>query len=293
MHSYNQLTIGDLMSDRPTFLTVTYSDSGLTTMGHEKKMIREKDVKFDNEDGILELTDVRIVWYKKPKKSRFGGLGGLGAVAGAIAGAVAADVIGSSIGGIGGRAIRRAGHAMANAAIGAAVYSWTAEQFYNKGPNGETESLAVPLIAISNAQQSGKNLVIELASGGTMIFSFKQPKVIPALIANIRSAQDEGKCPYCGASAKNAAQCPNCGAQLGGSGVIDAPSESPVGDMPTGSVHITVHEEGGVRKATVRSADGEMHVEVHEGSGSFYCPNCGQQLAAGSRFCNKCGYKVA
>ena len=59
------------MTDRPHFLSVSYSDRGLTTMDYEKKMVREKDVKFDGEDGSLEVTDVRIVWYKKP--SRMGG----------------------------------------------------------------------------------------------------------------------------------------------------------------------------------------------------------------------------
>jgi len=61
------------LGERPGFLTVTYSGSGLTTMNYEKKMIREKDVKFDGEDGSLELTDVRIVWIKKP--SKWGGMG--------------------------------------------------------------------------------------------------------------------------------------------------------------------------------------------------------------------------
>ena len=56
------------MSDRPQFLNVSFTDSGLTTMNHEKKMVREKDVKFDGEDGSIELTDVRLVWIKAPKK---------------------------------------------------------------------------------------------------------------------------------------------------------------------------------------------------------------------------------
>ena len=56
------------MSGRPGFLTVTYTDRGLQAMGHERKMVREKDVKFEKEDGSLEVTDVRIVWIKKPSK---------------------------------------------------------------------------------------------------------------------------------------------------------------------------------------------------------------------------------
>ncbi len=280
------------MSGRPGFLAVAFTDSGLTPLAYEKKMVREKDVKFDKEDGILELTDVRLVWYKKPKKSRFGGLGKIGAVAGAIAGAAVLDAIGSEMGGIGGRAVRRAGYAMADAAIGAAIYSWTAEQFYNKGPNGETESIAIPLVAIGNAQQSGRNLVIELNSGGTMIFEFKQQKVIPALIANIRASADAGKCPYCGTPAKNAAQCPNCGAPLGGSGTAPPAHGGGGASIPTGSAHVTVDEDGNVTHATIRGPDGEVHIDVSQ-SGGITCPNCGSSLPAGSKFCNKCGYKIA
>ena len=73
------------MSERPAFLSVSYSGSGLDTMSHEKRMVREKDVKFDGEDGSLELTDIRLVWYKKP--SKWGSLKKVGAVAGAFAGA--------------------------------------------------------------------------------------------------------------------------------------------------------------------------------------------------------------
>lgn len=252
------------MTDRPQFLTVTYSGSGLNTMGHEKKMVREKDVKFDGEDGSFELTDVRLVWIKAP--SKWGGMKKFGALAGAIAGAAVLEGIGRDVGGIGGRAIRGIGRGLAYGAVGAAVSSWTSDSFYNKDANGNTESLAIPIVAIGQVAQSGNTLIVELKSGGDMRFEFKQKKVIPSVMANISSAQSEGKCPYCGTSARGANQCPKCGAPIegGGSGSEDG------GGRPTGSVTISVSTDGG---------------------GGF-CPNCGKPYPQGAKFCGGCGQRI-
>jgi hypothetical protein len=236
------------MSGRPAFLTVSFSGDKLDTLGYEKKMIREKDVKFDNEDGSIELTDIRIVWMKKP--SRWGGLKKVGAVAGALAAAAAVDAVGDSVGGFAGRAISRTGRRMGYMAVGAAISSWTMDSYYNKDKNGNTESIALPLVAISQAAQSGDRLICELKSGGNMEFRFKQKKVIPSIIANITSAQNKGKCPFCGASAGNASTCPNCNAPL----------------------------EGGGGSAGADSS----------GGGKF-CTNCGQPAPADGKFCGKCG----
>ncbi|TFF91370.1 zinc ribbon domain-containing protein [Candidatus Thorarchaeota archaeon] len=204
------------MADRPVFLTVSYGDKGLSTMKHEQKMIREDDVKFDGEDGILECTDVRLVWYKKP--SRWGKVKKFGGLAGAIAGAAILDGVGRQMGGIGGRAVRGIGRGIGYAAVGTAISSWTRDSFYNKDEDGNTESIALPMIAMSNVAQSGKKLVVELKSGGNMIFEFKQKKVIPSVLANVKQAQNQGKCPFCGANAGNAVKCPNCGAPITGGG---------------------------------------------------------------------------
>ncbi|NWF96267.1 MAG: zinc ribbon domain-containing protein [Candidatus Thorarchaeota archaeon] len=292
------------MSDRPGFLTVSYGGSGLQTMGYEKRMIRENDVKFDNEDGSFELTDVRLVWYRKPGAAKGGKLKKFGALAGAIAGAAVLDSVGSRIGGIGGSAIRGVGRGIAGAAVYSAFTSWTAENFYNVDPNGNTESLAVPIVAISNAAQSGSNLVVELKSGGTMSFSFKQSKVIPSVIANITQAQTVGKCPYCGANAGRAARCPKCGASI---------------DAGGGEAHVHEQEDEGPESATLRYSGGagrgdpdsvtisfgrtgrggqpdSMTIQVDQpagakGSGKF-CMNCGSPLPAGAKFCNNCGQRV-
>jgi len=240
------------MTDRPGFLTVTYGGSGLQTMDHERKMVREEDVKFDGEDGSLELTDVRIVWYKAPKKSS--GWKKFGALAGAVAGAALLEGAGREIGGIGGHALRRVGRGIGYAAVGTAVTSWTRDSYYNKDDKGNTDSIALPLVAITQATQSGNKLIVELKAGGNMQFEFKQKKVIPGVVANVNTQKDDGKCPYCGTGAGNAAACPKCGAPLGGSGGGAAPSG------------------GG-------------------GNGGF-CSNCGQQYPAGAKFCNGCGHKV-
>ena len=218
-------------------------------MGHEKKMVREKEVKFDKEDGSLELTDIRIVWIKKP--SRFGGLKKFGAVAGAIAASAAVGMIGDSIGGSAGRAVSRAGRHMGYAAVGMAITSWTMDSYYNKDKDGNTESIALPLLAISQATQSGNRLIVELKSGGNMDFRFKQKKVIPSIIANITTAQQDGKCPYCGTNAGNVSACPKCGAPIEGGGGGPGPAAS-------------------------------------TGGGNF-CTNCGQPVAAGTKFCGSCG----
>ena len=240
------------MSDRPIFLSVTHSGSGLQTLDYETKQVREEDVKFDGEDGSLELTDVRLVWYKAPKKSS--GWKKFGALAGAVAGAALLEGAGREMGGIGGHALRRVGRGLGYAAIGTAVTSWTRDSYYNKDDKGNTDSIALPLVAITQATQSGNRLVVELKAGGNMQFEFKQQKVIPGVIANVNTAQDDGKCPYCGTGAGNAATCPKCSAPLGGSGGGQAAS-------------------GG-------------------GGGSGYCSNCGQQYPAGAKFCNGCGSKV-
>jgi hypothetical protein len=248
------------MSDRPQFLTVSYTDRGLSTMGHERKMVREKDVKFDGEDGSIELTDIRLVWIKKP--SRWGAAKKFGALAGAVAGAAILEGVGREMGGIGGRAVRSIGRGMGYAAIGVAISSWTQDSFYNKDASGNTESLAIPLLAISQAAQSGNDLIVDLASGGNMRFSFKQKKVIPSIMANITSAQNEGKCPYCGAgNSAGANACSKCGAPLAGGG--------------------GGHDEGHTESVTISTG----------GAGGF-CTNCGQQFPAGAKFCGSCGQKV-
>ena len=234
---------------------VTHGGSGLQTMDHERKMVREKDVKFDGEDGSLEVTDVRLVWYKAPKKSS--GWKKFGAIAGAVAGAALLDGAGRQMGGIGGRALRSVGRGIGYAAVGTAITSWTRDSYYNKDADGNTESIALPLMAITQATQSRKKLIVELKAGGNMQFEFKQDKVIPGVVANVNSAQDQGKCPYCGTGAGNAVSCPKCGAPLGGTG---------------GGGHAASHGGGG--------------------GGGGYCSNCGQQYPAGAKFCNGCGHKV-
>ena len=236
---------------------VTHGGSGLQTMDHERKMVREKDVKFDGEDGSLEVTDVRLVWYKAPKKSS--GWKKFGAIAGAVAGAALLEGAGRQMGGIGGHALRRVGRGIGYAAVGTAITSWTRDSYYNKDADGNTESIALPLMAISQATQSRKKLIVELKAGGNMQFEFKQDKVIPGVVANVNSAQDQGKCPYCGTGAGNAVSCPKCGAPLGGTG---------------GGGHAASHGGGG------------------GGGGGGYCSNCGQQYPAGAKFCNGCGHKV-
>jgi hypothetical protein len=109
-------------------------------MGHEKKMVREKDVKFDGEDGSIELTDIRLVWIKKP--SRWGSAKKFGALAGAVAGAALLEGVGREMGGIGGRAVRSLGRGMGYAAVGVAISSWTQDSFYNKDKDGNTERMA-------------------------------------------------------------------------------------------------------------------------------------------------------
>jgi len=290
------------MSDRPGFLMVTHGGSGLQTMDHERKMVREKDVKFDGEDGSLELTDVRLVWYKAPKKKS--GWKKFGALAGAVAGAALLEGAGRQMGGIGGHALRSVGRGLGYAAVGTAVSSWTRDSYYNKDDQGNTESIALPLIAITQATQSGKKLVVELKAGGNMQFEFKQDKVIPSVVANVNSAQDQGKCPYCGTGAGNAVSCPKCGAPLGGSG-------------ESGGGHAASHSGGGggttfdIRGAQGAGRGGSMRITYGEdadgdgqpdsvqvdyggsgGDGGGFCSNCGQAYPAGAKFCNGCGHKV-
>ncbi|MFW9963458.1 MAG: zinc ribbon domain-containing protein [Candidatus Sifarchaeia archaeon] len=250
------------MTDRPQFLTVSYSDSGLSTMSYERKMVREKDVKFDGEDGSLEVTDVRLVWYKKPSG---GGWKKWGALAGAVAGAALLEGAGRQMGGIGGHVTRSLARGITYAAVGTAISSWTADSYYNKDKDGNTESLALPLIVISQASQSGERLIVELRSGGTMEFHFKQKKVIPSILANVVSAQEQGKCPYCGTNAGNVPSCPNCG------GII----------------------EGGAGGAQVYEDSG-AHVGADDfgGAQAGFCRNCGTPYPQGARFCNSCGQRL-
>lgn len=274
-------------------------------MDYEKKMVRENDVKFDGEDGSLELTDVRVVWYKAPKKQS--GLKKFGALAGAIAGAAILEGAGRQIGGIGGHAIRSVGRGIGYAAVGSAVASWTSDNFYNKDANGNTESIALPLMAITQATQSGNKLIVELKAGGNMQFEFKQNKVIPSVVANINVAHDAGKCPYCGSKAGNVAECPKCGAPLGGTGGPSRDAEVSTSRGGGGPAHIDVRGAGGpggsMRITYSEDADGDgrpdsvqvdysgMGGEGGSGAGG-YCSNCGQPYPAGAKFCNGCGHRV-
>ena len=78
------------------------------------------------------------------------------------------------MGGVGRHVTRSLARGITYAAVGTAISSWTADSYYNKDEKGNTESMALPLIAISNASQSGDRLIVELKSGGSMDFKFKQ-----------------------------------------------------------------------------------------------------------------------
>jgi hypothetical protein len=274
-------------------------------MDYEKKMVLEKDVKFDGEDGSLELTDVRLVWYKAPKKQS--GWKKFGAIAGAVAGAALLEGAGRQMGGIGGSLLRSAGRGIGYAAVGTAIASWTSDSFYNKDANGNTESIALPLMAISQATQSGNRLIVDLKAGGNMQFEFKQSKVIPSVVANVNTAQDQGKCPYCGTRAGNAVSCPNCGGALGGSaGGGDAHVSSGHGAGGTGAIDVRSTGGGGsgsMRITYSEDADGDGRpdsVQIdYSGMGGpggevgGYCNNCGQPYPVGAKFCNGCGHKLS
>jgi hypothetical protein len=256
-------------------------------MGHERKMIREKDVKFDGEDGSLEVTDVRIVWYKKP--SRWGSAKKFGAIAGAVAGAALLEGAGRQMGGIGRSVTRSLARGITFAAVGTAISSWTADSFYNKDKDGNTESLALPVLAISQATQSGNRLIVELKSGGAMEFQFKQKRVIPSVIANVSSAQQQGKCPYCGANAGNVSKCPNCGGVIEGGGGGASSQEA---GGPGGAGSMTIHYQD-------RDGDGRPDSVTVTGAGApgdaqgGFCMNCGTPYPQGAKFCNNCGQRVS
>ena len=277
-------------------------------MDYERKMVLAKDVKFAGEDGSLELTDVRLVWYKAPKKQ--GGLKKFGALAGAVAGAALLEGAGRQLGGIGGSLVRSAGRGIGYAAVGTAVSRWTSDSFYNKDAKGNTESIAVPLLAIAQATQSGNKLIVELKAGGNMQFDFKENKVIPSIVANVDTAQDQGKCPYCGAGAGNVSACPRCGAALGGSGQPKSdeggathvstgrgsgrPTHIDIGPAGgSGSMRITYSvdngEDGGPKSVDV-DYSGDMESSGKGGGG--FCSNCGQPYPVGAKFCNGCGHKL-
>lgn len=291
---------------------VSQSGSGLQTMDYERKMVLAKDVKFAGEDGSLELTDVRLVWYKAPKKTS--GLKKFGAIAGAVAGAALLEGAGRQLGGIGGSLVRGAGRGLGYVAVGTAVSRWTSDSFYNKDAKGNTESIAVPLLAIAQATQSGNKLIVELKAGGNMQFEFKENKMIPSIVANVDTAQDQGKCPYCGAGAGNVSACPRCGAALGGSGQTSSgeagaahvstsggsgrPTHIDIGPAGggggSGSMRITYsvdNDESGEPKSVDIDYSGDK-ASSGKGAGG-YCPNCGQPYPVGARFCNACGQKLS
>lgn len=171
------------------------------------------------------------------------------------------------MGGVGRHVTRSLARGITYAAVGTAISSWTRDSYYNKDENGNTESMALPVIAISQVTQSGNKLIVELKSGGDMQFHFKQKKVITSIIANITSAQDAGKCPYCGTNAGNVASCPKCGGVIEGGGGSGAASGG-----------------GGVESVTIQTGGGS--------GAAGYCHNCGKAYPAGARFCGGCGQQV-
>ena len=146
-----------------------------------------------------------------------------------------------------------------------------------------------------------------------MQFEFKQKNVIPSVVANVNTAQDQGKCPYCGTGAGNAVSCPKCGAPLGGSGEGASSGGGGAAHVTAtrgggGTGHIDVRSAGAGGSGSMRityseDADGDGRpdsVQIDysgmEGAGGGdvggYCSNCGQPYPPGAKFCNGCGHKV-
>ncbi len=272
------------MSDRPVFLNVNLQNGNLQTLNYEHEITRVKDVKLEGEKekGMLVLTDIRLVWFKTQKKKGFGGLLKKAAViGGAIAAGAILEGIGDSVGGIGGRALRHAGRGIIYGGVTAGVASIVRDQMYNMGPDGKPESVSIPLGAINDVSKSGNKLIVTLSNMETISFEFGNKKFIDQFLFNIKSAQDEGKCPYCGYSIPpGSTTCPQCGAPAPPS----VANKAPRGGAPTGGAPAM----GGGGGAAIDLSSAASTIFNMQNIPQIKCPHCGKATPVGEH-CVHCG----
>ncbi len=271
------------MSERPVFLNVNLQNGNFQTLNYEREVTRVNDVKLEGEKekGLLVLTDIRLVWFKTEKKKK--GFGGFLKKAAMIGGAIAAGAIlegvGDSVGGIGGRVIRNAGRSIAYGGVTAGITSIVRDQMFNMGPDGRPESVSIPLGSINDVSKSGNKLIITLSNMETISFEFDNKKFIDQFLLNIKSAQDEGKCPYCGyAIPPGSTTCPQCGAPAPPSVANKAPRG---GAAPTGAAPM-----GGGAPVDLSSAASAIF--NMQNIPQIKCPTCGQLTPVGEH-CVHCG----
>jgi len=265
------------------FMNVAIQDGRFVPLAHEQVATSIDDVKFEGNDGHLVVTDVRVVWYKKPKKKRGGLLGGFAkALAVGVAGAAASSALrthGGVVGDIVGRGVETAADATATAIVFDTLAS---NQLIRRGPDGQAESLAIPLLAIKDITAQGKQLVVTLESGDALVFNSSKAKMLAVAAAQIKSVKQQNKCPYCGAAIPpGSTHCPNCAAPVTSAAAPRAPTPpmAPAAPMaPVAPGPVMMPFPMGIPqiqcpycRATVTPAK--------------VCPNCGRQLIV---TCSKC-----
>jgi DNA-directed RNA polymerase subunit RPC12/RpoP len=245
-------------------------------LNHEQVATTIDEVEFEKDKGHLVVSDIRVVWYKNPKSQKGEFLKGFlkAAAVGVVGAAVGGELRqhGGFVGGLVGRGLQTATTATATAIV---FKSLTSNQLIQRGPDGSAETLAIPIRAIKNATVQKDTLVIMLAGGDQLLFKSKNAKMFSVASAQIQTARDANKCPYCGQQpAPGAITCPRCGASVSGGGAPAAPAPSAParpGGAYTGP--------GGV-SVTLPTVTPQMM--------QAQCPYCRVTVAVG-RMCANCG----
>jgi DNA-directed RNA polymerase subunit RPC12/RpoP len=252
-----------------SFGQVSFQRGQLVPLAYESVATKIDKVKFEDEEGRLVVSDIRVVWYKT-KKGRSVLKGVAAAIAVGVGGAVvgrAARHHGGVVGDIVGRGVERG----TGVAAGAIMFDTiTKHHMVKRGEDGTAETMAIPLRAISNATVHKDKLIITLSSGDDIDFEGKRKgKMFSVAVAQLMTAKDANKCPYCGAKPQpGASECSRCGAAVeGGTGPTQAaaPTGMPTG-MPAGMPMMT-------------------------GMPTFQCPFCKAKIMPGEH-CVSCGRRL-
>jgi len=254
-------------------LNVGTQNGQFVPLGYEHIATTIDDVQFEKSSGYLVVSDIRVVWHKKPRALSGGMLGGflkaaaVGAAGAAIGGQLRSH--GGFVGNVVGRGVQTATGATATAI---AFNAMRANQLVHRAPDGSAETMAIPLPTIKNATVEKDMLIILLTTGDQIVFKSSKSKMFSVAAAQIKSAKQQSNCSFCGAAIPpGATHCPNCGAAVTvGTGGPAPAAPAGAGAYPgPSSVSLPL---GGVPPQMVQAQ----------------CPYCKQTVAVG-RMCANCG----
>jgi predicted RNA-binding Zn-ribbon protein involved in translation (DUF1610 family) len=252
-------------------LNVGTQNGQFVPLGYEHVATTINDVEFEKKDGYLVVSDIRVVWYKKPKSASGGMLKGFlkAAAVGAAGAAIGGELRsrGGFVGNIVGRGVQTATGATATAI---AFDAMGRNQVVHRTPDGSAETMAIPLPTIKNATVEKDMLTITLTTGDQIVFKSSKAQMLSVAVAQIQTVKQQNNCSFCGAAIpQGSTHCPNCGAAVTVGTSRVAPAAPAGASAGPSSVSLNL---GGIAPQMIQAQ----------------CPYCKQTVAVGRR-CANCG----